>query len=184
MFSMQRELRSNRAAHAQGAVRALLLPGLLASCVAGSEGPHDSGSPTGPRPGLTADLFAGPIEVPDHIAVDSVLEMDIAVRNGGTGVVNAGWILRVVLSTDKLIDSADIQIDHFSAPRILQPGAEDHYLRHKKLRASTPTGLYYVGSILDVTGAVSEGSETNNTLQSPTPITLTAKDAGSSGGDD
>lgn len=164
-------------------VRGLLLPGLLASCVAGAEGPHDSGTPTGPEPGLTLDLFAGPIEVPDHIAVDSVLEMDIAVRNGGTGVVSAGWIIRVVLSTDKLIDSADIQIDHFSAPRILQPGAEDHYLRHKKLRASTPTGLYYVGSILDVTGAVAEGSETNNILQSPTPITLTAQDAGPSGGD-
>jgi hypothetical protein len=165
-------------------VRALLLPGLLASCVAGSEGPHDSGNPTGPEPGLTADLFAGPIEVPDHIAVDSVLEMDIAVHNGGTGVVDAGWVLRVVLSRDKLIDSADIQIDHFSAPRLLQPGAEDHYVRHKKLRASTPIGLYYVGSILDVTGAVSEGSESNNTLQSPTPITLTAKDSRPSAGDE
>src|SRR5215210_1766284 len=134
----------------------LLLPALVASCVAGSEGPTDAGSPSAPEPGLQADLSAGPIEVPDHVRVDSVLEMTIGVRNVGTSTADAGWIIRVMLSTDPQIDSADIQIDHFSAPRVLLPGAEDQYLRHKKLRASTPTGSYFVGSILDVTGRVAE----------------------------
>ena len=99
--------------------------------------------------------------------------MTIGVRNGGTRIVDPGWVIRVMLSTDPRIDSADIQIDHFAAPRVLPPGGEDQYLRHKKLRASTPTGPYFVGSILDVTRRVAEASEANNTLQFPVPITLT-----------
>jgi hypothetical protein len=153
----------------------VVLLGLVASCVAGSEGPTDAGGPSAPEPGLRADLSAGPIEVPDQIRVDSILEMTIGVRNGGTSAADAGWIIRVMLSTDSQIDSADIQIDHFSAPRVLLPGAEDQYLRHKKLRGSTPTGPYFVGSILDVTGRVAETSEANNTLRFPVPIVLTAR---------
>lgn len=151
--------------------------GALVACVAGSEGANGYGGPSDPEPGLTADLFAGPIEVPGQIRVDSILEMTIGVRNGGTRVVDPGWIIRVFLSPDRLIDSADIQIDHFAAPRPLQPGAADEYLRHKKLRASTPPGPYFVGSILDVTGAVPEASEGNNTLQFPASIVLMAKSA-------
>jgi hypothetical protein len=155
--------------------RSLLAAGLLGSCVAGSDGPQGPLRPSDPEPGLQADLFAGPIEVPDHVRIDSILEMTVGVRNGGTRVVDPGWIIRVFLSVDIVIDSADIQIDHFSAPRALLPGAEDQYLRHKKLRGSTPVGPYYVGSILDVTGRVPETSEGNNTLRSPAQIILTAK---------
>jgi hypothetical protein len=148
---------------------------LLGGCVAGSEGPTDSGGPPDLDPGLRADLFAGPIEVPTQIRVDSILEMLIGVRNGGTRDAEPGWVVRVVLSRDQIIDSADIEIDHFSAPRVLRAGGGDDYLRHKKLRGSTPLGLYYVGSILDVTGKVAEASEGNNILQAPTAIVLTAK---------
>ena len=148
---------------------------LLSGCVAGSEGPTDLGGPREPEPGLRADLYAGPIDVPNQIPVDSILEMTIGVRNGGTRQAEPGWVVRVLLSRDQIIDSADIEIDHFSAPRVLPAGAQDEYLRHKKLRGSTPLGQYYVGSILDVTGAVAEASEGNNTLQFPTPMILTAK---------
>jgi CARDB len=112
--------------------------------------------------------------VPEQVRVDSILEMLVEVRNSGTRVAVAGWIVRVMLSTDPVIDSADIQVDHFSAPRDLPPGGEDQYLRHKKLRATTPLGLYYIGSILDVTGRVPESSETNNVLRFPARIALTA----------
>lgn len=155
-----------------------LCSGLLAvlgGCVAGSEGPTDPGGPAEPEPGLRADLFAGPILVPGEIRVDSILEMVIGVRNGGTGQAEPGWVVRVVLSRDQLIDSADIEIDHFSAPRALPAGGQDEYLRHKKLRGSTPLGLYYVGSILDVTRRVAEVSEGNNTLQFPAAIVLTGR---------
>jgi hypothetical protein len=112
--------------------------------------------------------------VPDQVNVDSILEMVVAVRNDGTRAVDAGWVVQVMLSADPVIDAADIQVDNFSAPRDLPPGAEDQYLRHKKLRHSTPTGQYYIGSILDVTGKVQETSETNNVLRSPATIILTA----------
>jgi CARDB len=148
---------------------------VLGGCVAASEGPTETGGPREVDPGLRADLFAGPIDVPGEIRVDSILEMLIGVRNGGTRQAEPGWVVRVVLSRDQVIDSADIEIDHFSAPRALAPGMQDDYLRHKKLRGSTPLGLYYVGSILDVTGKVAESSEANNALRFPTPIVLTAK---------
>jgi hypothetical protein len=158
-----------------GDLSGLMALALLGSCVAGSEGPREFDNPTEPAPGLRADLFAGAIDVPAQIRVDSILEMTIGVRNGGTLQAEPGWVIRVVLSRDRLIDSADIEIDHFSALRVLPAGSEDHYLRHKKLRGSTPLGQYYVGSIMDVTGAVAEVSEGNNTLQFPTPIELTPK---------
>jgi hypothetical protein len=152
----------------------MALVALSSSCVAGSEGPHGPGNPSDPEdPAVKGDLFAGPITVPEQVRVDSILEMTVGVRNRGSRVVEAGWVIRVVLSQDPTISSDDIQIDHFSAPRELLPGAEDQYLRHKKLRASTPTGSYYVGSILDITGRVSESSEANNTLQFPATIVLT-----------
>ena len=160
-------------------VGSMLVSWVLGSCVAGSDGPKGPGNPpANPSPSLRADLFAGPLLVPDHVRVDSVLEMVVAVRNGGTRSADAGWIVRVLLSTDPVIDSADIQVDHFSAPRDLQAGGEDQYLRHKKLRATTPTGLYYIGSILDVTGKVPEANETNNVLRSPGTIVLTREDRG------
>lgn len=162
---------------------ALLISSLLMSCVAGGEGPQGPGTPPeDPTPGLRADLSAGPVLAPDQIRVDSILEMLVEVRNGGTRAVEAGWIVRVMLSTDAVIDSADIQVDHFSAPRDLPPGGEDQYLRHKKLRATTPVGLYYIGSILDVTGRVLESSEANNTLRFPARIALTAPRTRPTGG--
>jgi hypothetical protein len=88
----------------------------------------------------------------------------------------------VFLSSDPTIDSADIQVDHFAAPRDLPAGGEDQYLRHKKLRASTPPGSYYIGSVLDVTGVVPELTEGNNTLANPATILLTPKLPGPSGG--
>lgn len=153
----------------------LLISGLLVGCVAGSEGPQGPLSPSDPEPGLKADLTAGPIGVPDHIRVDSVLEMEIGVRNGGTRSVGPGWVIQVLLSTDPIIDSTDVPIDHFTATRELAPGAEDQYLRHKKLPGRMPTGPYFIGSILDITQVVPEVSEGNNTLRFPATILLTPK---------
>jgi len=157
----------------------LLVLTLASGCVAGSEGPRGPGTPTDPDPSTQgrADLFPGPIETPDQIRVDSILEMWVGVRNGGTGSAGPGWLVRVFLSTDPIIDSADIQVDHFAAPRELPGGGEDRYLRHKKLRASTPIGSYYIGSILDVTRVVPEITEGNNTLVNPATIILTPKPA-------
>lgn len=155
-----------------------LLVLILSACVAGSEGgPRGPGTPTDPdlEPQTRADLFPGPVEAPDEIPIDSILEMTVTVRNGGSRSAGPGWVIRVFLSTDPIIDSADIIIDRFSAPRDLPAGGEDVYLRHKKLRGWTPLGPYYIGSILDVTQMVPEVTETNNTLVNPAAIVLTAR---------
>jgi hypothetical protein len=156
-------------------LRGLGLPAIASGCVAGSEGPRGPGTPTDPDPEGRADLSAGPIETPAEIALDAILEMRVGVQNRGTGSAGPGWVVRVLLSRDSVIDSADIQVDHFAAPRELAAGAEDQYLRHKKLRASTPPGPYFIGSILDVTHAVPESAEGNNTLRVPGTITLVPK---------
>lgn len=156
---------------------ALLLSSLLGACLGSGEGPEGrTGPPADLPPGLLADLLAGPVLVPDHVRLDSILELVVAVRNRGTRVAEAGWVVRVMLSADSVIDSADIQVDHFSAPRDLQPNSDDSYLRHKKLRGSTPPGLYYIGSILDVTERVPEASESNNILRFPATIVLTTRE--------
>ncbi len=146
---------------------------LVSSCVAGSDGPRGPAEPSDPEPGLRPDLSAGAIEAPARISVDSMLAMRIGVRNGGALQAEPGWVVRVVLSRDRLIDSSDIEIDHFVAARVLPAGAQDQYLRHKKPTGRAPPGAYYVGSIMDVTGAIVESSEGNNTLRFPTPMVLT-----------
>jgi len=156
-------------------LRDLVLFAITSGCVAGSEGPRGPGTPTDPDPQGQADLSAGPVETPTEIRVDAVLEMRVGVRNRGSGSAGPGWVVRVFLSQDPVIDSADIQVDHFAAPRELAPGTDDQYLRHKKLRASTPPGLYFIGSILDVTNVVPESAEGNNTLRTPGTITLIPK---------
>lgn len=154
-------------------LRSLLFPAITYGCVAGSEGPRGPGAPTDPDPGLQADLAAGTIEAPDQVRLDSALEMRVGVRNHGSRSAGPGWFIRVFLSTDRAIEPSDIQVDQFLVLRELPAGAEDQYLRVKKLVRSTPTGRYFLGSILDVTGVVPETNEGNNTLSLPATITLT-----------
>jgi hypothetical protein len=101
--------------------------------------------------------------------------MHVGVRNGGKRAAGPGWVVRVFLSTDQVIDATDIQIDQFVATRDLPSGALDRYLRHKKLDARLQPGRYYMGSILDVTGVVPETNEANNILETPASITLEPK---------
>lgn len=160
-----------------GTLKSFLLLAVSTGCVAGGEGPR--GGPSAPSdpdtefPTGQADLFPGPIEAPRQIRIDSILEMRVGVRNTGTRSAGPGWMVRVFLSQDPVIDSADIVIDRFSVSRELPAGGEDQYLRHKKLRARTPLGSYYIGSILDVTSVVREAAEGNNALLNPATIHLT-----------
>jgi hypothetical protein len=71
------------------------------------------------------------------------------------------------------VDPSDTQIDQFVTTRELPSGGDDRYLRHKKLDRNIAPGPYYIGSMLDVTAAVPETNEANNTLDSPSTIILT-----------
>jgi hypothetical protein len=128
------------------------------------------GTPGGPAE-FKADLVAGPIEAPDRISLNELLQMRVGVRNIGTRPAGPGWTVRVFLSQDSTIDPADNQIDQFVTTRDLPADGEDVYLRNKKLSGLEP-GQYYLGSIVDVTDVVPELSDSNNTLVSPTSIVL------------
>jgi hypothetical protein len=103
--------------------------------------------------------------------------MKVGVINDGNRTAGPGWVVRVVISTDSRIDSSDRQIDQFVTSRELRPGAQDMYLRNKKLSGVAP-GEYYIGSMVDVTELVPELAETNNTLDDPGHITLGPEGSG------
>jgi hypothetical protein len=145
----------------------LLVAGLLAGCEVTS---LEVQSPGG-ADALKADLLPGPIEAPESIRLDEVLQMRVGVRNSGNLTAGPGWVVRVFLSNDPLIDSSDHQVDQFVTTRELPPGGQDLYLRNKKLSGVGP-GDYYIGSMVDVTEIVPELTETNNTLTTPGQITL------------
>jgi hypothetical protein len=109
--------------------------------------------------------------------------MRVGVQNQGNRSATPGWVIRVFLSTDRQIDPTDVQIDQFQALRELPGGADDQYLRVRKLVRSTPTGQYFIGSILDVTQVIPETNESNNSLASPGIIMLTAGHPSPGGGD-
>ena len=152
--------------------RRLYLTLLLASCGGPSDLP-DPTLPADPDAEQRADLSAGPIEAPARLRLDSLLEMRVGVRNSGTRTAGPGWVVRVFLSPDQVIDPGDTQIDQFVTTRELGLGASDRYLRNKKLAGGVGPGRYYIGSILDVTEVVPELAESNNVLTAPRTITLT-----------
>jgi hypothetical protein len=149
-------------------VRLSLAAGLLPGC--GEVTSLQIRSPGGDN-ALLADLTTGPIEAPDRMSLDALLQMRVGVGNSGSLSAGPGWVVRVFLSSDPLIDGSDHQVDQFVTSRDLPAGGQDLYLRNKKLSGVVP-GEYYIGSMVDVTQIVPEMSETNNTLASPGRITL------------
>jgi hypothetical protein len=141
----------------------------------GCGGSADGPAPTQPSPSVLSDLSAIGIEAPDQLRLDSVLQLRVAVHNGGTRTAGPGWFVRVFLSADSLITPDDILIDQFVASRELQPGADDRYLRTMKLPGRTEPASYYLGAVLDVTAVVPELDEDNNALRSPPTIIILPK---------
>ena len=151
----------------------LLMAGLVTGCEVNSLAVQSPGTPADTTTGPKADLSPGSIQAPVRLRLDSLLEMQVGVRNNGSRSAGPGWFVRVFLSTDPVIDPSDHQIDQFAATRELPPGGQDSYLRHKKLSGISP-GLYYIGSMVDVTHVVPESTETNNAQSAAGTISLVA----------
>lgn len=147
---------------------------LLSACNSGSLDLLSPGTNDG-ADSLKADLSPGPVEAPRSLRLDELLQMDVVVNNAGRRTAGPGWVIRVLLSRDSQIDTSDQQIDQFVTTRELTPGAQDRYLRNKKLSGVLP-GDYYIGSILDVTGVVPETNEENNRPTGAAIITLEGSD--------
>src|SRR4051812_34054090 len=119
------------------ASRLLLMSALLTACEVTSLELQSPGSPGGPD-SLRADLSPGPIEAPESMRLDELLEMRVGVRNSGNRSAGPGWFVRVFISSDTQIDVSDHQIDQFATTRDLPPGGQDLYLRNKKLSGLEP----------------------------------------------
>ena len=158
------------------ACRLVFVTGVLSACEVTSLGLRSPGDTADPDP-FKADLTPGPIETPESIHLDELLEMRVGVINRGNRTAGPGWFIRVLLSDDARIDSTDHLIEQFVTTRELAPEAQDVYLRNLKLSGVDP-GDYYVGSILDVTNLVPELSDSNNALAAPGRIALLAASAG------
>lgn len=148
----------------------LLFPILLGDCAGTTDLPNST--PHEPNSEPQADLSPGPIEAPHSVRLDELLEMRVGVENSGNRTVGPGWVVRVFLSPDAVIDPTDAQIDQFVTTRELQSGASDSYLRNKKLNRNIVPGTYYIGSVLDVTDVVPESAEDNNSQANPIAITI------------
>lgn len=151
----------------------LFVAGLVAGCEVNSLAVQSPGTPADTTAGPKADLSPGSVQAPVRLRLDSLLEMQVGVRNNGSRSAGPGWFVRVLLSPDPVIDPSDHQIDQFAATRELPPGGQDSYLRHKKLSGVAP-GLYYIGSMVDVTHLVPESTETNNAQSAAGSISLVA----------
>ena len=90
-------------------------------------GPADVPTPTQPGSAVLSDLSPVAVEAPGQIRLDSLLQLRVAVHNGGTRTAGPGWFVRLFLSADSLITPDDLLIDQFVASRELQPGADDRY---------------------------------------------------------
>jgi hypothetical protein len=160
-----------------GARGLLVITGLFTACEVTSLDLRSPGTTSDPD-SLQADLTPGPIDTPESIRLDELLEMRVGVNNGGNRTAGPGWFVRVLLSIDPAIDSTDQVIEQFVTTRELTPGAQDVYLRNIKLSGVEP-GEYYIGSILDVTDLVPELSDSNNSLAAPGRIAILPAATGS-----
>ena len=135
-------------------------------------GPTDATAPAQPNSGVLSDLSPLAIEAPAQVRLDSLLQLRVAVHNGGSRTAGPGWFVRLFLSPDSVITPDDVLIDQFVASRELSPGTDDRYLRTMKIPGRTEPASYYLGAILDVTAVVPELDEDNNALRSPPTIII------------
>jgi hypothetical protein len=134
---------------------------------------------TGPgllEPGV--DLAADPPVAPAEAPVGSILEYELPLHNRGTEQAGEGWYVRVYLSEDALLGPGDMLMDQFVAPRPVNAGAAENYLRGFKVPGSVPPGEYHLISELDATGVIDEPLEDNNTAASARRTRITAPDTG------
>ncbi|MBX7222887.1 MAG: FG-GAP-like repeat-containing protein [Blastocatellia bacterium] len=100
---------------------------------------------------------------PNIIAAGGTVTVSFTVRNQGNAPTTVTSTASIVLSTDNVIDSTDIQIGTISTQPLAASGTVNLTASSLTIPAGTPTGARFIGVIVDSGNAVSESSETNNT---------------------
>jgi subtilase family serine protease len=93
-------------------------------------------------------------------------------KNQGSAAAGE-FAIKLVLSTNAIIgDADDIVLTPQRSLSSLAVGASRPATTTVAVPSAAPTGVYYVGAIADVNGAVSESDEANNTRLTTTTITV------------
>jgi hypothetical protein len=126
----------------------------LAGCSGGSTPP-----PPPPAPAV-ADLSVSGLTGPGSATAGGTLTVGVTTRNVGTASAGASTT-RLYLSTDAAVDSGDAVLGNVAVPA-LSAGQASTSSATVTVPAGTAAGSYRIVARADATGAVSEGSESNN----------------------
>ena len=123
-----------------------------------------------------ADLQVSTLSGGASVAPDSRLNYSVTAHNAGNQLAGASY-LRLVLSTDEVIDTSDLRL---SKPSLsvagLGAGSSKAFTGSVKIPATVTSGNYYLGAIVDVSLRVSESDETNNTRSMAVRVQSTPPD--------
>ncbi|RIK73423.1 MAG: hypothetical protein DCC67_17940, partial [Planctomycetota bacterium] len=123
----------------------------------------------------------GDLTIPGGMTADAAVPVGGRAR-ASFSIANQGpsdsgeFIGQFVLSTDPVIDAADMPLSTLTDS--VEAGAVSaHHGAGVVLPATVAPGDYYLGLVLDVNGAVDEGSETNNVAIAPLQVVAEAPEA-------
>ncbi len=106
----------------------------------------------------------------DRVESGNLLNYNVVVINQGNAVTAASY-LRLVLSSDAVIDGTDLRLSRPSQPVPELAGSARHQISGAvRIPAGTLPGGYFLGAIVDPKNRVSETDETNNS--GGVPITV------------
>ena len=92
-----------------------------------------------------ADLQVTQVNGPSTLGAGDYATLSWDVYNGGTGSTSApAWYDRVYLSSDTVIDPADIQLGSARNPDFLAPGESYHQTHELSIPDGTPRASYYL----------------------------------------
>ncbi len=108
------------------------------------------------------DLTVSALQAPASIAAGSVIAVTDTVKNQGAGTAGASTT-RFYLSTNFILDAADVMLDGVRAVPPLSPGFSSTGTTSVTVPASLAVGTYYIIAKADADESVAETSENNNT---------------------
>jgi hypothetical protein len=137
------------------------LPSRLPGCASGtlpSAGPSQPSTSGGggARPDLTVSSFA----VPTTLQRGQEFPIHFGITNRGTASAG-GSRIKIYLSSDTGVSSSDVLLRSRSISPLV-PGASQSHSVPEVIPTGVKAGAYYLLVVLDVDGAVSESTESNN----------------------
>jgi len=109
----------------------------------------------------TPDLRPTLLSAPPSAATQDTMDVSWTVENGGTGEAKPNWRDRVYLSTDDVVDGADIVLTTPSWTETVAAGG-DYGLDATVTVPDVPAGDYYLILVVDVYNSLYEEDKGNN----------------------